>query len=388
MENESFLDLYLDYTKNQESPELFHLWVAYTLIGSVLGKKCWFDKGYYRLHCNLFTVLVAGSAFARKSTAVDMGVGFLESVRSLSVVNGRITPEKFLQRMSDESEYVPELLKSICKPTLIHADELNVFLTRQSYGDPMIGILTRLFACPPSFSNETKHGNSDYLYNPYISIIACTTPQTIARSIPQAALDEGFGNRVMWIFQDVSDRENALPRLSPEEEMAKVILAKKLEEISAIGGEFHFTPAAEKWYTEWYHTYRKSTPPDPRVIGMYSRKHDHLIRISMILSASMGTLEMDEAVAEAALMSLDQMEACAPAAFAELGGDESSARVARLKSLMQHLHRGTYSYIMRRMMPITAPQFREAIDTGYDNGWLKRDGDDGKVLVYVEIKDL
>lgn len=388
MEKESFLDLYLRYTEKQESPEIFHLWVAYTLIGSVLGKKVWFDKGYYRLHCNLFTVLVAGSAWTRKSTAVDMGVGFLDGVHSLSVVNGRITPEKFIQRLGDESEYSPVHLAPACKPTLIHADELNVFLTRQSYGDPMIGLLTRLFACPARFSNETKHSGSSFLYDPYVSIIACTTPQTIAKSIPPSALDEGFGNRVMWIFQDVSDRENPLPKLSPEEEETKIILATKLEEIAMVNGEFKFTPEAEAWYKDWYHHYRRSVAPDPRVVGMYSRKHDHLIRLSMILSASAGISIMDEYVLEAALMSLDQMEAYAPGAFSELGGDEGSARVARLKVLMKHLHRGAYSYIMRRMMPITAPQFKEAIETGYDNGWLKRDAADGKVLVYVDVEEV
>lgn len=386
-QDESFLDLYLDYTKNQESPEMFHLWTAYTLIGSVLGKKCWFNKGYYKLYPNLFTVIVAGSAWARKSTAVDMGVGFLESVRSLSVINGRITPEKFLKRLAEEQEYSPHLLKSIAKPTLIHADELSVFLTRQSYGDPMIGILTRLFACPASFSNETKHGTSDFINDPYISIIACTTPQTIARSIPPAALDEGFGNRVMWIFQDTSDRENALPVLSPEEEESRIILATKLEEIAKISGEFKLTPAAKRWYLEWYHFYRGSSPPDPRVAGMYSRKHDHLLRISMHLAAASHTRELEVNICEAALMSLDQMEHYAPAAFAELGGDEGSARAMRLKGIMKQIHRGAYSLIMRRMMPVTAPQFKEALETGFDNGWLRRDGTDGKVLIYVDIPD-
>lgn len=384
---ESFLDVYLDYTKEQESPDIFHLWVGFTLIGAVLGKKCFFNKGYYNVYPNLFTVLVSGSAWARKSTAVDMGVGFLDDVKALSIVNGRITPEKFLRKLAEEQVYNPALLQGECKPTLIHADELNVFLTRQSYGDPMIGILTRLFSCPSKFSNETKHGQSDYIYDPFISILACTTPQTIARSIPPSALDEGFGNRVMWIYSDASDRENALPQLSPEEEEKKVVLARMLQDISSIKGQFYLTPAAEKWYKEWYHEYKGSIPPDPSVAGMYARKHDHMFRLSMHLGAARRELAIDVPTLESALMALDGMEALAPGAFSEMGGDEETRRVNKLKMLMRRLGTAHNALVMRRMAPITAGQYKEVINTAMMQGWLAFDKEDSRLFVYVEPKD-
>ena len=79
-DNENFLQLYLNYTRAQESPELFHLWTGTTILAAALGRKCWINRGYYRLYPNLFCILVAGSAKCRKSTAVNIGVRLLTDI--------------------------------------------------------------------------------------------------------------------------------------------------------------------------------------------------------------------------------------------------------------------------------------------------------------------
>src|SRR5213080_4652355 len=98
--DESFLDLYMAYTNAQESPELFHLWVGTTILASALGRKCFINRGYYRLFPNLFTILVAGSAKCRKSTAINLGVRLLDGIDTTKIVSGKITPEKFIHEIA------------------------------------------------------------------------------------------------------------------------------------------------------------------------------------------------------------------------------------------------------------------------------------------------
>ena len=93
-----WLEKYLEYTEDQESPSIFHLWVGLSLISAVLGRRVWIDRGYYFLFPNLYVVLVAGSARARKSTALGIGVGLLKKAGvDVNIISQKITPEAFIK---------------------------------------------------------------------------------------------------------------------------------------------------------------------------------------------------------------------------------------------------------------------------------------------------
>src|SRR5215510_5429957 len=173
-QGDSFLDLYMSYTQRQESPELFHLWTGITLLASVMGRKCYIDKGYYKLYPNLFVILVAGSAKCRKSTGINIGVGLLKELLkdlpAVKVVSGKITPERFIDELQALSAG-----KADSPGLLVHSSELSVFLTKQSYGEPLIHILTDLYDCPDEWSYKTKNSGEVFLRDVFINIIAATT---------------------------------------------------------------------------------------------------------------------------------------------------------------------------------------------------------------------
>ena len=70
---EDWLTSYLEYTSEQESPQLFHLWVGMNVIASTLERRVWVDRGYYRLYPNLYVCLVGARARVRRTTAGKMG---------------------------------------------------------------------------------------------------------------------------------------------------------------------------------------------------------------------------------------------------------------------------------------------------------------------------
>src|SRR5882762_4893438 len=112
---DSFLDLYMEYTQLQESPERFHLWTGITILAAAMGRKCYLDKGYYRLYPNLFVILVAGSAKCRKSTGVNIGIdlvkALLPDIPSIKVISGKITPERFINELAQlPSTKPPDIL--------------------------------------------------------------------------------------------------------------------------------------------------------------------------------------------------------------------------------------------------------------------------------------
>ena len=68
---------YLEFTKGMESPEIFHFWVAISLIATSLGRDVYLDRGYFKLYPNMFIVLLAESEECAKSTAIKIGVNMI-----------------------------------------------------------------------------------------------------------------------------------------------------------------------------------------------------------------------------------------------------------------------------------------------------------------------
>lgn len=377
-QEEGFLDLYMKFTAKQESPELFHLWTSITVLAAALGRKCYLDKGYYRLYPNIFCILVAGAARCRKSTAINIGVSLLHEIETpnVRVIGGKITPEQFVKEIAESARKDEESGQIISPSTLVHSSELSVFLTKQSYGEPLIYILTDLFDCPDVWHNKTKTKGVDELRNVFICILAGTTPDGLAEGIPQSALKEGFGSRILYVFQRDTPRRNPFPRLTPEEKEMRARLLIILADRAQMAGEFTLTERAQDWYIDWYDKFMSEAPPDKRLEGVYGRKHDHLLRIAMILSASYGMKVIDLEQCEGALMALNSLEAQHVGAFEVVGGDAFTNFIEQAKAYMRRFKRMSHSTLLQKLYPCNAEIYNKVvIATLIQSGFIRRDPD-------------
>jgi len=343
-----------------------------TVVAAALGRKCYLDKGYYKLYPNLFTLLVAGSARCRKSTAINIGVSLLEKVAGCRVVSGKITPERFINEIAPDPGAVSPSI-------LVHSSELSVFLTKQQYGDPLISILTDMYDCPDTWSYKTKNAGETNLKDLFLCIIAASTPDGIANSIPQAALTEGFASRVLFVFQEDTSKRNALPTLSEEERALRIELISELAEIHKMAGPFTLSSEGRAWYVEWYENARP--PDDKRLEGMFARKHDHLLRLAMILAAGFGTMIIDVSHLQAADMALSDIEILAPQALREIGGDIHTSFMSRAETMIRRRQRITHSELLRSLYPLTGEDMRKIIDTLISAELIERDPERGNVYV-------
>lgn len=382
----------MEYTAQQESPDDFHLWTACTILAGVLGRKCFLNRGFYQIYPNLFTLLVAGSAKCRKSTAIDIGIPFLEDIpgllperKGVLIVDGKITPERFIRKIAAESFHDPSDLRRKAPSIFVHADELSVFLTKQSYGEPLIHILTRLFSCPDRFPYETESKGIAELHDVFICILAATTPDGVAKGIPESALQEGFASRLIVVFADRSTRSNAFPELSARELELRRCLRAIILDRATVRGEFTLSPEAKEWFINWYDTvYRNEEPMDHRLAGMHGRKHDHILRVAMLWAGSFRRKEIYIGDLEAALAMVEKIEATAPRAFFEMGGDDNTIHLNRMMAIMKRFRIIDHSSLLRKMYPCTADRVRLLIETGIQGGWLTRDPTKSNFYIFKE----
>jgi hypothetical protein len=365
MSDESFLDLYLRYTEKQESPAEFHLWVGITMVAAALGRKCYIERGYYRLYPNLFTILVAGSARCRKSTAIKIGVSLLQGVPTTRVISGKITPEKFIEEIG------PPKGGTAIPNVLVHSGELSVFLTKQQYGEPLIHILTDMYDCPDSWSYKTKNRGEVTLNDLFLCIIAATTPDGVSRGIPPSALEDGFASRVLFVYKDDTPRRNAMPSLTPEEHDMRLELVNKLAEIGEMSGEFTLDEQARAWYIDWYQNMKP--PADKRMEGMWGRKHDHLLRVALVLCGAARNKIIEQHQLEAALLALEAVEENTHHALNEIGGDNNTQFLTRAATMVQRRVRIGHSELLRSVYPCRADVFKNIVETLIESGFMDRD---------------
>ena len=367
---------YLEYTRNQASPPLFHIWTMIACIGGLLRRNVYIDRGgYYTLYPNMYIVLVAPTAKCMKSTAAAMGVKLLRKVGTARIMHEKITPEGLVSYMAGEmdtpdtfkrrpkSPQSPSLKKALevvindlkkdkatpsaettvtvdnsADPDLsytikkeahcfVFAPELSVFLGNQNYGSGLVELLTSLYEGKDYWEYRTRTKGNIELYNLSINFFGASNPEWLAKGLQEDAFGGGFMGRVIHVFQDKSKKKEAWLRRPPGMEDLEERLVHDLISISKLNGAYEVSDAAIECYTKWYDSYE----PDyaGRMSGYYQRKPDHVLKLAMILAASCSDkLVIEKEYMEAALNMLDQVEVLMPQAFAYIGAT-NEARIAQ-----------------------------------------------------------
>lgn len=358
---------------------MFHLWSGITIISALLGRKSYLEKGFYRLYPNLFTVLVAGSARCRKSTSINIASSTLRDVTDIRVVDGKSSSEKFVY-----AHVIPANAEQ--QTTLVKADELSVFLTRDQQGDKLIDTLTKFFDAPPTFTWDTfKHGKLT-MRDIYVVVLAGTTPDTLDKVLPDTAFGGGFASRILLVYQSDTEKPRRDFQMLTTEDIANLErLRNGATYIMLHGGEFSLDAAARELYDKWYESI--TMPEDKRLDGFVGRKHDHALRVSMSLSAAEmdGSRIIRDSHIDAAIDMVESLEKQLPSALDGVGSNSASVGVLNMVSrILSHHTRMAHSDLLRKVAQYAnAQEFRSVIDTLTQAGMVARDKENASVYVWV-----
>src|SRR4029450_11451652 len=99
---------------------------------------------------------------------------------------------------------------------------------------------------------------------PYVTVLAGTTPETLEKVLPDTAVGGGFASRIMFVYQ--ADTEK--PRRdfqSPDEAhvQLQIELTRLASHISLTSGVASLSQEAREYYDEWYNGIEQ--PEDARL---------------------------------------------------------------------------------------------------------------------------
>jgi hypothetical protein len=289
----NWVDSYMLYMENTESARIFHKWTALSVIASCLRKKVFLGIGRIDIYPNMYVIFVGPPGEPRKSQAISFGMEFLSQIPDIVTSADAITPQALIEDLEKCAidEQMPDGSTYQHASLTITSKEFESFLGAKIENTKMITYLTDLFdAQKIPWKYRTKHAGNNVIPSVFLNLLAATTPESIASSLPSSAIGTGLTSRIMFAWADKKYKKVCYPEETPEEIILKEKLLKDLYLISRMVGEFTFSSDCKKKFEVWYNNYdsnsRTRLCKDPAFTGWYARKPLYILKLAIIYSAA------------------------------------------------------------------------------------------------------
>lgn len=378
---------FVDHTSYGEAPPKVMFWVGVATIAGALRRKVYIDEDIFQWSPNFYLLIVAKPGVIKKSTSIGLGMKLLKKVEGIDFGPQIVTWQAMVTHMADARSEVmmPDGKPFEMSACTIGLSEFGSFFKKDD--DDMITQLTDMWDGKiETVMKETKTNGNDAIVNPWLNIMACCTPEWVAKNFSGSLIGEGFGSRPVYLYAEepskfiTSPRRNMQQQDMPPELMrlAEEDLVERLREFAELAGEFQKTEAAYEWEEEWYPAYMRELvkkPSQEASIGV--RRQTHLNKLAMVLSVSRGkfpVIDVQEMVD--ADRYLTELEADVDKVFGFIGQTPITAAAREIISILGKSgpirSKELYKIYFFRTMRIT--DFQEALKSAIAAGAVKEGG--------------
>jgi hypothetical protein len=348
----NWLQAFIEYASYGEAPRHMYFWTGVSTIAGVLRRKCWIDQAYFKWYPNFYVVLVAPPGIVSKSTTVGIGMDLLRQVPGVKFGPEIVTWQALATSFVNAAEtFEYQGLHHTQSALTIESSEFGNLLNPQD--KEMVDVLVTLWD-GKGLRKETKHSGSDEIINPWINLIACTTPSWIAGNFPEYMIGGGLTSRMVFVYAEEKTKYVAYPKdhvpVDMKETAAKLIADLEQIAINCVG-EYKFSSEAvaygEKWYKHHY-THKPAHLDDDRFGGYIARKQTHMHKLAMVLAAA----ESDEMILTAEHLDLahtmvTDLEPDMAMVFSKIGKSDESFYMDRMVAYVRRVGRVPYADLYR-----------------------------------------
>lgn len=288
----NFIEAYELFASGNEASPTFHTWGAIGTLSAVIGRRIWFDQKYYKIYPNTYIVFV-GEPGDKKTTALNVARGIVQKTDT-PISPPSITKEALTLLLSKSNEKSPCLKQTTINNVIEEFAHLSIFASEivtmlSAGGNPigMIEFLTDIYD-REVFEVATKNKGTDMIIGPYITLMACMTPEQTGQMLKQSIITGGFSRRVVFIYGRSKPTGIPFPELSADQEAAKLFIMNNLTRIHEWRGEFTMTEEAREFFKVWYQRkHQELNKPYPAAFKNWLRSKDViLIKVAMLLVVS------------------------------------------------------------------------------------------------------
>jgi len=378
----NWIESYIKLMVNTEPAALFDTWVGYSILASALRRKVSLKLGRLIYYPNIYVVLVAEPGVARKTQAIKYGINFLRTIPEIICSSDSATKEAMTDDIEESgSDAVFEDGTTVRHSSLnIISKEFESFLGQKKENTRMLTALTDLFDCPDDWSARTRHSKSIKIVRPWVNLLAATTPDSLASSLPASAVGGGLTSRIMFVWADKKKKPVAIPELTTAEYALQEKLERDLYQISQITGEYVMTSDCQKKWIDWYNNYDEDESgericTDKSFNGWYSRKPSYMIKLALLCAAAESNeLTVQWKHIQKALQEIISVENLMGNAFKAIGKSDISAEVSNVLQIIQEHKWISEKQLMSTVWrDIDSSKFDNVIDTLLKTGKIRRE---------------
>jgi len=384
-----WLKAFVDFASFGEAPLSFYFWTGVSAVAGALRRRVWIDMGYFQWTPNFYIILVAPPGIVSKSTTASIGMNLLRRVPGIKFGPDVVTWQKLAQSLAQSLEMF-DLGDGTLMPmsaVTIESSEFGTFLNPNDR--EMVDVLVSLWdGKRGTFIKATKTQGDDVIENPFVNIIACTTPAWLEGNFPEYMIGGGFTSRCVFLFAEEKRHYVAYPATAIPRDFHALSdrLVADLETISLIRGEYRLTPGALSWGESWYRKHYESKPPhldNDRFGGYLARKQTHIHKLSMVLAASQSdNLIIDETTLSLANDVITSLEIDMPKVFDRIGTSQESRGAAQLVSLVR-ANSGLEVHSLYRQLfrTLSYDDFTVALNSAIQAGHVVQKAEGDKLII-------
>jgi hypothetical protein len=324
--NSNFLDAYEVYASGNEAPPIFHKWAAINALSCAVSRRVFFDQSYFKIYANMYIILV-GEPGDKKSTAMALSRAMVQKLER-PIAPPSATKEAITVLMSSTNEDSKCHVKYIDGTLPVHITHLSFFANEivtmlSAGGNPqgLIEFFTDIYD-REAFEVLTKNKGNDIIDAPYITILACMTPEQTGQLLKERLITGGFSRRCVFVYGRSTAEAVPLPELTDEQKEAKVYCLEHLRKVMKAKGQFRLTPDGEKFFREWYlQKHKQLNMPHTAPFKNWLRSKDTmLLKLCMLLDlAGPLSYHINESLLRRGLKMLDETEKDLNRVFAGAG---------------------------------------------------------------------
>jgi hypothetical protein len=338
---------------------------------------------YFQWTPNMYIVFVAPPGIISKSTTAAIGMNLLRRVEGIKFGPDAVTWQALVQQLQEAQEMFKlhesaDEYESMSALTCV-CSEFGNFLN--PHDREMVDALVSLWDGQKGiWSKITKTQGSEVIENPWVNVLACTTPDWIAGNFPDYMIGGGFTSRTVFVYGDKKEQFVAYPKYAVEEDFDE-IQTKLIQDLGHIAnvliGEYQLTPDARAFGEQWYQNHYDNPPPGlvgERFGGYLARKQTHIHKLAMVISAAYSDelfIEKDTLVLAAQMV--DNLEKDMPKVFRQIGVNTDQKEVkALLHFVWAKQQVSNVDLYVKAFNMMTYKEFQAAMDGALVAGFVKK----------------